>query len=169
MLDRAAAGPDLSDVLCLCSSRLCLLVLSHDAKRNCPDLGKLGQTPKEEHKSLVCEPGRAEQTGQGTKWRGNWEGQRGRCSAPVLNTRGHWGSVGLVLGAQGMLWRSKAQLIPVDVEFLQIQPKCAAATRQPTQEKRNLKVWIVVLESRRCWGKSPLGDLLHYGAAHHWF
>lgn len=48
--------------------RLCLLALSHDAERNRPDLQKLGQITKEEHKSLVCELGRAEQTGQGTKW-----------------------------------------------------------------------------------------------------
>lgn len=37
------------------------------------------------------------------------------------------------------MWRSKAQLVRVVVELLQIQLRCAAATRQPTQEKKELQ------------------------------
>lgn len=55
----------------------------------------------------------------------------------VLDTRGSWGGVGLVLREEGMLWRSKAQLIRVYVELLQIQLRCATASRQPTQETRS--------------------------------
>lgn len=81
-------------------------VLSHDAKWNSPDLGKLGQTPKEEHKSLVCEPGRAEQTGHKME-RELGRTERKMLCTSVLDTRGSWGRVGLVLRAEKRLWRSK--------------------------------------------------------------
>lgn len=58
----------------ICASNgLCLLVLSRDAfgHHKCKveqfGLWKLGQITKEEYKRLVCEPGRTEPKGQGTK------------------------------------------------------------------------------------------------------
>lgn len=65
--------------------------------------------------------------------------------------RSSWGSVGLVLTGDRMLWMSSAQHIRVfHVELLQLQLKPVAATKQLTQKKARKSMWIAVLESARC-------------------
>ena len=81
--------------------------------------------------------------------------RRSYCTS-ILDARGRWGSVGLVLSEEGRLWMSNAQHIRVfHAELLQLQPKCAAATRQPTQKKTRKRMWVVVLKSAKCSEKSP--------------